>query len=243
MISCPENSREILSSAARNVLGRPGSQLSDKEVLALLLDPVKNRKLADVYDIGMMEPLTNCLRQISLTFATKLSHTADSQRQRHRRTPGATPGIGAIYGGSADYMVPMIIRENGRLKEGYDQIMGTIYENVNKALKAGMPKEWALLLLPNAQTIRLIETGDFFDWQHRWKQRLCYRAQEEIFFISVEQVEQVLEFLPEARFLLLAPCGLRQRVGIKPFCPEGKEACGQKVYGFPIEDYKAGRLI
>lgn len=207
------------------------------------MDPSANKLLADVYEIGMMEPLTSVLRQISVTFVTELSHTADSQRQRQRRTPGATPSIEVLYDGSPDYLIPLVIEENSDLKSFYGEIMAKIFHNVEKAIKIGMPKEYALLLLPNALTVRVVESGDLFDWLHRWKQRLCYLAQEEIFFISVEQVEQLAKALPQSASMLLASCGIRRAAGVRPKCPEGDRWCGQPVFNWPIEEYKKHRLI
>lgn len=239
----PENARSILADTVRNVLGVPSTQISDKVILDNLLNPGKNQLLADVYETGMLDPKTSSLRQINLTFATRLSHTADSQRQRQRRTPGATPPIEALYDGRPDYATPLVIKENLTLKDYYDKIMCKIYENVGKAIDAGIPKEYALLLLPNAHYVRVVESGDLFDWIHRWKQRLCYLAQEEIFFISVEQVRQVIEKLPEAQSIFLAPCGIRQKATVKPRCPEGERWCGKPVFNWQIEKYKEERLI
>ncbi len=193
--------------------------------------------------MGIMDPLTSCLREASARFATKLSHTADSQRQRQRQTFAATPPIEAMYDGRSDYRVPLLVRENEKLNEKYRSIMGTIYTNVERCLEAGIPKEWALLLLPNCHTIRVVERGDLFDWLHRLKDRLCYTAQEEIFFISVEQAQQIVRLLPEAEPMILAKCGVRQASDLKPRCPEEQRWCGQPVYNWGIEDYKRNRLI
>jgi hypothetical protein len=242
LVSATEGIRETLVSAVRNVLGRSSEELADDDTLRRLMDPGENPFLADIYDTGMLDPLTRSLRQVSLTFKTRLSHTADSQRQRHRRTPGATPPIEATYDGSADYVVPMIIEENEELRIRYDQVMEQIYGNVEQAIRSGIPLESALLLLPNAHAFRVVEQGDLFDWQHRWKQRLCYLAQEEIFFISVEQVEQLAEELPESENMLLAPCGIRQKTGVKPRCPEGERWCGKPVYNWGLGEYEGQRL-
>ncbi|MDP3994767.1 MAG: FAD-dependent thymidylate synthase [bacterium] len=241
--SIPENARSILADTVRNVLGIPSTQMSDKMALDNLLNPGKNKLLADVYETGMLDPMTSSLRQINLTFATRLSHTADSQRQRQRRTPGATPSIEALYDGRIDYSTPLVIRDNPALKDCYDEIMCKIYENIERAISAGISKEYALLLLPNAHNVRVVESGDLFDWIHRWKQRLCYLAQEEIFFISVEQVQQVLKELPDAQPIFLAPCGIRQKAIARPRCPEGERWCGKPVYNWQIEKYKKERLI
>lgn len=243
LMGTPENARSILADTVRNILGIPSTQISNKAALEILLNPGKNKLLADVYETGMLDPMISSLRQISLTFATRLSHTADSQRQRQRRTPGATPSIEALYDGGPDYSTPLVIRENPILKDYYNKIMSEIYENVGKAIDAGIPKEYALLLLPNAHNVRVVESGDLFDWMHRWKQRLCYLAQEEIFFISVEQVQQVIEDLPDAQSIFLAPCGIRQKATIRPRCPEGERWCGKPVFNWQIEKYKEERLI
>ena len=232
----------LLADSVRNVLGR--QHLSDREALDLLFNPAKNHYLADVFATGMLDPLTSTLRLVNLTFATKISHTGDSQRQRQRMTPGITPCIEALYSGKADYVTPMIVR-GGRdiLKDYYHRYIRQEFRNVGKAISLGIPEEYALLLLPNALTIRLYETGDLFDWFVRWKERLCNCAQEEIFFTSVEQVNQVLDVLPEARPILQAKCGVRRLSGIRPYCPEGTRFCGVDVYNSKIEDYKGRRII
>jgi len=243
LILSPHNSREKLALAVRNVLGVSERNLSDSEALLFLMDPNNNQLLADVYEVGMMDPLTNCLREVSFTNATKLSHTADSQRQRQRRTPGATPPIAAVYDGRADYITPLIIREDSELNEQFELMMANSYRNVERCIESGIPKDWALLLLPNAHTLRVVESGDLFDWFHRFKQRLCFLAQEEIFFITTEQAEQTIEVLPEAELMFLAPCGLRKSSHLSPKCPEGERWCGQTVFNMEIEDYKKMRLI
>ena len=121
--------------------------------------------------------------------------------------------------------------------------MDRMFNNVEEAIGLGIPREIAVLLLPNAMTIRIIESGDLFDWITRWKQRLCFLAQEEIFFASVGQVEDVLERMPQLSGVLLAPCGIRQAVGISPRCPEGDRWCGQPVYNWQIGEYSKKRLI
>lgn len=239
----PEGDRHFLANQIRVIRGVPISQLSDEEALLLLMDPANNGFLADVYEVGMMDPLTNALRQVSLRFMTKLSHTADSQRQRHRMTPGATPSLETLYDGRPDYITPMIIRESRELSGAYSEVMGNIYDGVRRAIECGVARGYALYLLPNAQAVRVSEAGSLFDWIHRWKQRLCYLAQEEIFFISTEQVEQVLKHFPEAERLFLAPCGVRQAAGVRPRCPEGDRWCGRPVYRWQIAQYREGRLV
>ncbi|HWA51636.1 MAG TPA: FAD-dependent thymidylate synthase [Patescibacteria group bacterium] len=236
------NLRNVLAFAVRNITGATEKDLPDDEAIKLLISPVNNVLLADVYETGMLDPFTECLRQVSITAATKLSHTAESQRQRQRRTPGAVPTVDDIYDGTADYMTPLVIRENIELRAKYDEIMTNIYANVEKCLQAGVPREVALKLLPNAQTIRIVETGDMFDWLHRFKQRLCFLAQEEFCFISIEQVEMLTEEFPEFAELFLAPCAVAEAAGTGR-CPEGTGWCGKPVWKWKIDKYKKERLI
>lgn len=199
--------------------------------------------LADVYDVGMFDPEVSNMRSSWLTFITKISHTGDSQRQRHRRTGASAIDIGLIYTGELDYMTPLVIRENPDLLKKYSVIVERMFENVDIALKMNIPKEYALLLLPNAITVRVKEAGDLFDWVHRWKQRLCYLAQEEIFFASLDQVRDVEKIMPEIKQMLLAPCGIRMAAGVSPRCPEGSRWCGQPVYNWQLDQYEKHRLI
>ena len=229
-----------LSESVAMVIGSWG--MDKNKLLERLLDPALNPLLADVYGSAMFNPMTAVLRQINLSYMTKLSHTGDSQRQRQRMTFGATPPLEKLYSGVPDYMTPLVIRENPKLKEMYDAIVNKEFENVAEALRMGIPKEYALLLLPNALTVRLTENGTLYDWVIRWKERLCFLAQEEIFFLSVDQAEQALKYLPQAENIFLAKCGIREKAGVGK-CPEKGRWCGQPVFAMPIGEYKTHRLI
>lgn len=243
IVDIPQDPRSTLAQAVRNVLHAPANTLPDDAALQMLLDPKFNSVFADVYDTGIVDPLTSASRQVSLTFATRLSHTADSQRQRHRMTPGATPPIDVLYTGRPDYITPLVVRETPELASLYDDVLGSAYAAVEQALDMGIPSQYALSLLPNAHTVRVIETGDIYDWVHRLRQRLCYLAQEEIFFASVEQARALTEMFPEGEHLFLAPCGIRQRARVSPKCPEGDRWCGKPVFGWGLDKYPGGRLI
>lgn len=204
---------------------------------------VNIKLLADVYETGMFDPTTSMLREMPFVFATKLSHAGDSQRQRHRRTSSNVYDVNTVYNGKVDFQTPLVVKESPHIRERYEGIINRMFNNSNTALKMGIPKEFATLLLPNALTIRLVENGDAFDWIHRWKQRLCYLAQEEIFFVSIDQVKEIKKSIPELSPVLSAPCGIRKLAGVSPRCPEGSRWCGQPVFNWDLDEYEKHRLI
>ena len=104
-----------------------------------------------------------------------------------------------------------------------------------------MPHEYALYLLPNAFPIRFEESGDLLHFHHKWTQRLCYTAQEEIWNACRQEVQQVQERFPRIGQYVRAPCWVRSMAGVKPFCPEGDRFCGVPVWKLPLEVYQ--RLI
>ena len=103
--------------------------------------------------------------------------------------------------------------------------------------------EYATYLLPNALAIRFNESGSLAAYNHKWIQRLCYNAQEEIFATSKEEVGQVKDVHPLIGRFLGAPCLLRHLSETKPFCPEGKRYCGVPVWKFGNNLDKYERII
>jgi thymidylate synthase ThyX len=243
LIATPENGIQVLGIAVRNVLGLTEQQMPDSAAIKMLIDPSQNPLLADVYETGIMDPLTRCLRQVQITYLTRLSHAGDSQRQRHRRTPGADPVGTVLVDGTPDFFTPMIIRENPSLLEKYNFMMDRHYEGIRNGIGMGISRDQLAYLLPNAHRVRLVESGDLFDWIHRFKQRLCYLAQEEICFVSISQARQLIDEFPQFSSALLAPCGIRKSAGVKPYCPEGPRFCGQPVYHMKLEEYSKNRII
>ena len=243
LLSFDPQTRGVVAMAVRNVLGVPKEQMSDKDALSRLMDPTKNKLLADVFDSGINDPLTQCLRLINFNNAVRLSHAGDSQRQRHRTIPGVTPPMESIFDGEVDCFQPMVVRENQQLLDFFIETVVMEIENVNKCLEAGIPRRDAISLIPNSHNIRLIETGDGLDYLHRRKLRLCNNAQEEIFFMDLEQTQQTLVVFPEMVNMLMAPCALRKKIGKTPYCPEGERFCGQAMWNVEINDYFSRRTI
>ncbi|MGH7836316.1 MAG: FAD-dependent thymidylate synthase, partial [Candidatus Binataceae bacterium] len=99
----------------------------------------------------------------------------------------------------------------------------------NELLARGVPAEFALYVLPNAKSIRLVETGSLLHLLHKWTMRTCFNAQEEIYQSSMEEIEQVRAVFPQLARYIGPPCFLRAGIST-PICTEGSHFCGIKVW-------------
>jgi hypothetical protein len=172
------------------------------------------------------------------TFRKKLSHTADSQDQRHRMVPGTRPILAAQIGAERpDYILPPIVEANGAARERAETLFARVWEAIGRIAEREGNAEAAHYLLPNAVPVRFEESGDLLNLHHKWTTRLCYLAQEEIWRCCREEVEQVEKVHPEFAGFLRAPCTLRKGAGKSPYCPEGPRYCGVRVWELSLDKY------
>ncbi len=233
------HAQESMAQAVRSVLGLTIDQLSDAQAIAMVLDPAQNHYLAESLTLTTVSKLSRAMVHPHFTFKKKLSHTADSQDQRHRMVPGSRPILACHFvNGHPDYIVPPLIAASPEAEESYRQIMARTWVAIDKLLTLGVREEYALYLLPNAFPIRFEESGDLLHFHHKWVQRLCYTAQEEIWSACRDEVLQVSERFPEIGKYLQAPCWPRARAGVSPYCPEGDRFCGVAVWRLPVERYR-----
>jgi hypothetical protein len=99
---------EMVARAVRNVLGRP--DLDDDEALGLVLDPAHNHYRLETLNVSTHAPLSRTLAHAHYVFRKKLSHTADSQDQRHRTVPGSRPLLSRTVPAGVDVVEPELIR-------------------------------------------------------------------------------------------------------------------------------------
>lgn len=223
------NAPRVTTEAYRAVLGIPESQCSDAEALDRLLNPARNPYRLETLNVGVHAPIMRALQHANFTFAKKISHTADSQDQRHRMVPGSRPLLNLTDTREPDYLTPMLIAANPQAREVYERAMADAWSAKNELLDRGVPREIALYLLPNAKAIRLVESGSLLHLIHKWTMRTCFNAQEEIYQASMEEVDQVRAALPALGRYLGPPCYLRAGIA-SPICTEGSHFCGVKVW-------------
>jgi thymidylate synthase ThyX len=229
LVDYSHNAARVMSESYRAVVGLSEAACSDAEAIDRLLNPARNLYRLETLDIGVHAPMMRALQHANYTFAKKISHTADSQDQRHRMVPGSRPLLTLADTREPDYITPDLLRKNPRAKEVYDRAMQDAWIAKNELLDRGVAPEIALYLLPNAKAIRLVETGSLLHLLHKWTMRTCFNAQEEIYNASMDEIAQLREVQPELSKYIGPPCHLRAGI-TTPICTEGSHFCGVKVW-------------
>ena len=163
-------------------------------------------------------------------FEKRLSHTADSQDQRHRMVPASRPLMTFADTRAPDYITPRLIaREPARAGESTSAPWHEAWAAKNRLLALGVPLEFALYVLPNAKALRFVESGLALALLHKWTLRTCFNAQEEIYLASMDEVAQVRAVHPRLGRYIGPPCVVRNGL-ISPRCTEGTHFCGVPVW-------------
>jgi thymidylate synthase ThyX len=217
----------VIADAVRHVVGR--LDLSDADALDLVLNPAKNPYRLDLLNVSTHAPLMRALAHAHFVFRKKLSHTADSQDQRHRTVPGSRPLLSRTVPHRVDVIEPDLIRDDPGCHQLFEDACGAAWEARAQLLERGVDPELALYVLPNALAIRFEESGTLLDLLHKWTLRTCLNAQREIWEASMDEVEQVGEVFPELTTHVGPPCSVRSGL-VRPRCTEGSHFCGVPVW-------------
>jgi thymidylate synthase ThyX len=220
---------EIVAEAVRSVFGLTPDEMDDDEALDRVMNPARNRYRLDVLNVSYHSPLMRALHHATYVFEKRLSHTADSQDQRHRMVPASRPLMTFADTAAPDYITPRLIAANPRARSVYDCAMRESWTAKNRLLELGVPLEFALYVLPNAKTLRFIESGSLLALLHKWTLRTCFNAQEEIFLASMDEIEQVRAAHPRIGRHIGPPCVVRNGL-VSPRCTEGTHFCGVPVW-------------
>jgi len=229
LVDYSPNAPRIMAESYRAVAGLTAAQCSDAEAIDRLLNPARNLYRLETLNVGVHAPMMRALQHANYTFAKKISHTADSQDQRHRMVPGSRPLLTLADTREPDYITPMLLAQNPRAKEVYERAMHDAWLAKNQLLDRGVSPEIALYVLPNAKSIRLYESGSLLHLLHKWTMRTCFNAQEEIYQASMDEIAQFRQVHPELSRYIGPPCHLRAGI-TTPICTEGSHFCGIKVW-------------
>ena len=203
--------------------------MSDDEALDRVLNPARNPYRLDVLNVSYHSPLMRSLHHATYVFEKKLSHAADSQDQRHRMVPASRPLMTFADTAAPDYVTPRLIAGNPRARAVYERAMQEAWTAKNRLLALGVPLEFALYVLPNAKTLRFVESGSLLALLHKWTMRTCFNAQEEIYLASMDEIAQVGAVHPRIGRHIGPPCVIRNGL-VSPRCTEGRHFCGVPVW-------------
>jgi thymidylate synthase ThyX len=236
LIDWKANAEASLAQSVRSVLGVTKDKIDDARAIQLALDPNEHRLLGQALNLTTHGKLSRALFHPHYTFAKKISHTADSQNQRHRMTPASRPILEATVPLDApDLVLPVALEQTPLARELFLETAEKTWANMRLLVDMGAEISSAHYLLPNAVAIRFEESGDLLNLHHKWSQRLCYLAQEEIWRASQEEVNQVRALQPSIGQWIGPPCWARKRAKLTPFCPEGDRYCGVPAWSIPVE--------
>ncbi len=221
----------VVAEAVRNVLG--STHLDDDEALDWVLNPAKNPYRTDTLNLSTHSPLMRTLAHAHYTFRKKLSHTADSQDQRHRMVPGSRPLLTRVVGAAPDVIEPELIRGDSVCHALFSETVAAAWHARRRLLDLGVSPELALYVLPNALAVRFEESGTLLHLLHKWVMRTCLNAQREIWEASMDEVAQVQAVHPQLMRYVGPPCSVRNGHA-RPRCTEGSHFCGIPVWrSFP----------
>ena len=238
LVDWPVHGESTLANSVREVLGASSSELDDDRAIDLVLDPASNRTFGEALRLSTHSKLTRCLAHVHYGFRKRLSHAADSQDQRHRMTPASRPILSAQVDSDPDVVIPALVREDPAAERLFLDSCERAWDGMRQLTRLGAPREHVLYLLPNAVAVRFTESADLLHLHHKLTLRLCYNAQEEIWRASVDEAAQIRQVHPRVGRWLQPPCGLRDRSGARPICPEGARYCGVPVWRLDLEQYR-----
>ena len=230
LVDYKARNEETVAQAVRDVFGVGPDRISDDEAIDLVLDPAKNGLLGETMNVTTLSKLTRVIHHASYTFRKRISHTADSQDQRHRMTPASRPCLRGYLSEAPDVVVPDLVRADAKVQAAFDESMARTWGCLDRLRALGVPDEFRAYVLPNAVAIRFHESSDLLNLHHKLRMRLCYNAQEEIWRASRDEAMQVRDVNPRLGRFLLPPCTVRHLAKRTPTCPEGTRFCGVRVW-------------
>src|SRR5258707_13647701 len=123
-------------------------ELSNQAAIEKVLSPRENRYLGDSLVLTTHSKLTRALSHAHYTFQKKLSHTADSQDQRHRMTPASRPVLhGHFVPGQVDVIMPELIEQVPEAKERFLATVSATWSAIGRLLGRGLTVDRAVYLL------------------------------------------------------------------------------------------------
>ena len=161
------------------------------------------------------------LEHASFTFGIEgISRATSHQLVRHRIASYSQQSQRYVKT-EDDYVVPPSIRESN-LFEDFKQMVEQLYRFYEQMVSAGIPKEDARYVLPNAATTKIIVTMNARELLHFFRLRCCERAQWEIRQMATLMLKLVKREAPVIFEQAGPAC-------VSGACSEGEMTCGRPL--------------
>ena len=158
------------------------------------------------------------LEHISFTFAINgISRACSHQLVRHRISSISQKSQRYVAEKQFEYTTPETIKSFG-VEANYTNLMKSIQQVYNELVDAGVPKEDARYVLPNACNTSLIHTFNVRSLYNLFTLRCCERAQWEIRTVAKEMLNLAQQVSP-LLFQYAGPACKRGK------CLEGEMSC------------------
>ncbi|OMH40583.1 FAD-dependent thymidylate synthase [Desulfurobacterium indicum] len=166
-------------------------------------------------------------KHIFFTFLVDgISRACSHQLVRHRPASYSQQSQRYVSMKDFPYVKPESLKDKFILYENkkisFDDVMSFLGDVYEAFIEAGVPKEDARFVLPNACATRIVFTMNSKELIHFLKLRTCNRAQWEIREMAIRMLKLLREKMPE----------IFDRVGPGCFmtgvCPEGGKTCGKQ---------------
>ncbi|PIT85183.1 thymidylate synthase (FAD) [Candidatus Micrarchaeota archaeon CG10_big_fil_rev_8_21_14_0_10_59_7] len=186
-----------------------------------LMDSLSSDEVAKLVRQVVKSGHHSVLEHASFTFAVEgVSRACTHQLVRHRIASYSQQSQRYVRAKDFDYVVPESIKKNGKAAEfaGFMHAAADLY---SRLCDAGIDKEDARFVLPNACETKIVITMNCRELLHFFEKRTCSRAQWEIRALAEEMMRLCKEKAPLV-FETAGPSCVSKGV-----CYEGKMSCGR----------------
>ena len=215
LISIPNNLLDVIYSACRTCYSADGAVEIFNNIT-----PDNEKKLSLISKV-ISSGHYSTIEHIQVTYAVNnISRAATHQLVRHRHMSFSQKSQRYVKEADFDYIIPKDIQKNPELSEKFEEYMKTTAKLYSELVEAGIKKEDARSILPNATASSIVISLNLRELIHFANLRLCTRAQLEIRQLAKKMCEELLKREPWLKFHLVPKC---ERLG---YCDEDN-SCGR----------------
>jgi len=202
------------------------SPIGAEDLVEQMSDEQAAKLLGKILEMGHFSTLEHS----SFTFAIEgISRTLTHQLVRHRIASYSQQSQRYVKESNMEVIIPPTIQAKPELAEKYRDFMNNVQHFYNELIDAGIPKEDARYILPNATETKIVVTMNARSLLNFFELRCCTRAQWEIRNLANEMLNLIREVSP----VIFAKAG--PTCVSKDICTEGEMSCGR------LETLKAAR--